>query len=95
MNNQTFDPKPFSWVRAEFPWGVAGNFLSAWYTGKDSSGNFLVEFSDDGPSRAVKQIFPFPTPEELDDETELKTGCRFDNLSHCKSPDCKHNGFQS
>lgn len=36
----------------------------------------------------------YHTPEQLDDELELQTGCRYGNPSICKSPDCKHNGWQ-
>jgi hypothetical protein len=32
----------------------------------------------------------FLTPEQLDDELELKTGCRFGNASRCSNPDCQH-----
>lgn len=89
----TFEPKPFSWIRAEFPFGITGNYISAFYIGKNEKGEFLVEFSDDSNARPVKNILPPLTQEELDDELELKTGCRFGKLDTCKSPDCKHNGF--
>lgn len=30
------------------------------------------------------------TPSQLDDELELRTGCRFGDPTKCSSPDCTH-----
>lgn len=30
------------------------------------------------------------TPEQMDDELELRTGCRFGNPTKCSCPDCPH-----
>jgi hypothetical protein len=32
----------------------------------------------------------FLTAEQLDDELELQTGCRFGDPTRCQCPDCKH-----
>jgi hypothetical protein len=37
----------------------------------------------------------FLTPEQLDDEIELQSGCRFGKIETCQNPDCKHSGYQS
>lgn len=46
--------QPFQWVMAP----LCGVWVSAWFLGQDSNGRFLVEFSDDGPVRAVDEIRP-------------------------------------
>jgi hypothetical protein len=50
-----FNPPPFSWVSVNW---IGGAILNGWFVGVNSSGDFLVQVSDDGPARPFLKIFP-------------------------------------